>query len=386
LGSDDFAHCDATMQYIRVIDRAFDLLNSRNPIAKGFKAPLRPTNQQFWRPFVDEAKSYLQAIKLSSGDQVCNTNRKTGVIGLITALTSFCTLFDTLVVGGPLKYILGYKFSQDHIELFFCAIRGQGGWNNNPTARQFKAAYKRLLMHQNVKAIATGNCIPLETVELLAISSRIDRQQTVTEAESYVDQRVAINDVMDLSDHDYSDIPDFAHLSTYVENIVVYIAGFVVRKLLKLFNCSECKSALLAAGDANCVIASDDVCTSLLVRKSRGGLLIPSADVVQICKVCERAIRALFQQNNRPPSGSMLKLQIINQVLTHVANSDIFSSLGVHAMTTDPLSDHRVRLLKAVCDKYCVVGLYHAGKVFTQSLQGSNIRSVLSKTILFKGQ
>jgi len=36
--------------------------------------------------------------------------------------------------------------------------------------------------------------------------------------------------------------------------------------------------------------------------------------------------------------------------------------------------------------KYCVVRLYHAGKVFTQSLQGSNIRSVLSKTILFKGQ
>ena len=37
-------------------------------------------------------------------------------------------MFDTLVGGecgvpGPLKYLLSYKFSQDHIELFFCAVR-----------------------------------------------------------------------------------------------------------------------------------------------------------------------------------------------------------------------------------------------------------------------
>jgi len=39
-----------------------------------------------------------------------------------------------------MKYLLTYKFSQDHIELFFGAVRSTGGFNNNPTA------YKRLLM------------------------------------------------------------------------------------------------------------------------------------------------------------------------------------------------------------------------------------------------
>ena len=32
----------------------------------------------------------------------------------------------------PFKYLLTYKFSQDHIELLFSCIRAKGGWNNNP--------------------------------------------------------------------------------------------------------------------------------------------------------------------------------------------------------------------------------------------------------------
>ena len=42
----------------------------------------------------------------------------------------------------PMKYILTYKFSQDHLELFFGAIRSSGGFNINPTAQQFTAACK----------------------------------------------------------------------------------------------------------------------------------------------------------------------------------------------------------------------------------------------------
>jgi hypothetical protein len=41
-----------------------------------------------------------------------------------------------------LLYVPAYKVSLDHLELFFSSIRSAGGWNNNPTARQFTAAYK----------------------------------------------------------------------------------------------------------------------------------------------------------------------------------------------------------------------------------------------------
>ena len=39
LGLASFAECGATVRFIRIIDRIFDLMNSCNPLAKGFKAP-----------------------------------------------------------------------------------------------------------------------------------------------------------------------------------------------------------------------------------------------------------------------------------------------------------------------------------------------------------
>ena len=45
-----------------------------------------------------------------------------------------------------------YKLSQDHLELFFCAVRPCEGWNNNPAAMQFASAYRRLLARHHVEA------------------------------------------------------------------------------------------------------------------------------------------------------------------------------------------------------------------------------------------
>ena len=47
-----FEGCDATVDFIWLIDRLFDLLNSRNPVARGYMAPLRVSNQACWRPSI----------------------------------------------------------------------------------------------------------------------------------------------------------------------------------------------------------------------------------------------------------------------------------------------------------------------------------------------
>jgi len=38
----------------------------------------------------------------------------------------------------PLKFVLTYKMSQDHLELFFGCVSARGGSNNNPNCVQFK--------------------------------------------------------------------------------------------------------------------------------------------------------------------------------------------------------------------------------------------------------
>ena len=41
------------------------------------------------------------------------------------------------------------------------------GCNDNPTARQFKSAYKKILTHNYVQNVVFGNCLALEDIPIL---------------------------------------------------------------------------------------------------------------------------------------------------------------------------------------------------------------------------
>lgn len=139
LSLSEFQGNEATVRFIRCIDRLFNFLNSRNPFAKGYKAPLRPTNEFLWRPQILAELKYLKNIKNIEGKLMWNTRRYVPFIGTIAAVISIIDIYDTYVKpeGSQIKYLLTYKCSQDHLELFFCAIRGCGSWCPNPTCTQF---------------------------------------------------------------------------------------------------------------------------------------------------------------------------------------------------------------------------------------------------------
>ena len=64
----------------------------------------------------------------ADGQLVSASLRKTTVICLIVLSFSAVTLIDMLVVQESLlKYIVTYKMSQYHMELFFRAVRSRGG-------------------------------------------------------------------------------------------------------------------------------------------------------------------------------------------------------------------------------------------------------------------
>ena len=46
-----FQGFEATVKFIRIFDRLFDVLNTINPLAKGFKSALRVNNKSSWYPF-----------------------------------------------------------------------------------------------------------------------------------------------------------------------------------------------------------------------------------------------------------------------------------------------------------------------------------------------
>ena len=57
-----FQESDVTARFIRCIDRLFDFLNSCNPFGKGYKSPLRKSNECFWRSSILSELEYLKGI------------------------------------------------------------------------------------------------------------------------------------------------------------------------------------------------------------------------------------------------------------------------------------------------------------------------------------
>jgi len=66
-------------------------------------------------------------------------------LGLATAVKSIFSMADEFFSTTDYKYMLTYKFSQDHLEIFFSKIRQRFGNNNNPNALELQTALKQIL-------------------------------------------------------------------------------------------------------------------------------------------------------------------------------------------------------------------------------------------------
>jgi hypothetical protein len=318
-----FADCDATVQFIRVMDQLFDTLNSKYPWAREFKSVMRPSNEQFWRPFLQQAAEYLVNLKLQ-GRPLHETQRKTTVIGFLATIASVQGLYDDFVATNHLKYLATYRLSQDHIELTFNVVRSRGRWNNNPTVGQFRSAYRRLLMKHDIKPTKTGNAKPEQNDSILpATPIETSCESVVTTAEILQNSGVPVDN--NTADHSYCVTVDKIQMSEFSQNIVVYIAGFVARKLLKQLQCIPCKASLLDSDNVgkNCL---------LIQRKDAGGLLFPSKSLVDVCVVTERCIRFVSgcSRDSVPHQRNMrLALQIAVIERTPVASPGIDSRGGI---------------------------------------------------------
>ena len=139
----EFANCAPTAVFILLINNAFDILNSHKISDFNFKQAMCQKNIDKIKSFYTELSHYINNLKLIDGTLVLNSQRKSGFVGLLMDFEALIGMYDEYIVKGDLKFIPTYKLNQDHIELFFGTSPSQGGYNNNPTCRQFIAAYKK---------------------------------------------------------------------------------------------------------------------------------------------------------------------------------------------------------------------------------------------------
>lgn len=370
----EFQGCKATVRFIRIFNNIFDILNSRSLVSPGFKKPLCQKNIDSTTDFVNMAINYISQLKFANNELVIKSQRKTGFIGLIIGFKSSLQLYDDLVTKEKLIYYFPlYKISQDHLELFFSSVRSKGGWNNNPTARQFMGAYKRLLVRGEVREHGVGNCIPLDQVPVLVSSSRINVSDTPEgqinlSLPGYKENDSSLTDITSIwRDHEY--LVNSVVLTEFSEQVVTYIAGFVIRHLQKIIKCVICVGAL-SGNKANFL-------NSLIRQKSHGGLMYPSKDVVKICLKAERCLRMCANLNKK----HILDI-LTNQVLSDCLEHHIFENLNNHLLE-NPVN-HKYFLVKSICYKYFNVRLHFIAK--KESYHMNPLRQQMTKLILFKGQ
>ncbi|KAL7306236.1 hypothetical protein TKK_0001673 [Trichogramma kaykai] len=222
----------ATARFCRIIDDCFDMLNSRNKYNKcPSKLPITLNNLQEIDTTVQAYVLYIKNLKVN-GQEILSSNKRTGFLGLIISMQNAVQLARDLFKEGYLDYLLTYKLSQDHLEMFFACIRKCGGFNNNPTTIQFKSAYRKLVSHVSIKVPLTANCMPLDDTLLMTTRSDITPDQDSSNDDDCEDLDNAIS------------LCDKLSLSMYVEEVIAYVSGAVVKSILPKIKCSICVNEL----------------------------------------------------------------------------------------------------------------------------------------------
>ena len=385
-----FQGAEGTILFIRTIDKLFDMLNSKSPFGKGFKKPLRLGDQDFWQKSFDEAITYLSKLTDFNGTPLLKHRRKTFVLGLITASKSIVSLSQELLTlpENPFKYVLSYKFSQDHLELLFACIRGRNGFNNNPDVLQLKSSLKKILVRNSIVGSRHANCLMFEEESNGSIFSLkwSKRASPIQGNEIEMSNEISLQDISIFYEQHI-----FSH---FKDSVLGYISGFIARKLILTITCHVCANAMINTNNnvmEHCYAKSS---FSLVSFKNRGGLVMPSTDVISVVRICEQVFNFHVSgsdfENPKVSGDKNLKLKLMCTVNKIVLSKKLFSQLDVHDLESAVRNEdlHSTQIIKKIAEKFFTIRLLRYGQDYTEKvLRKSSIglRQQTNKMLLFKG-
>lgn len=296
-----FQNVDATVKYCRTIDHIFDFLNSRNSFGKGVKSPITSSNISNLESVIIPLVNYLFTLKVKNKNNtvsyIYQTAKKSFVIGFAVAIKSLFSIGKLIFNQNPLnKYILTYKFSQEHIEILFARFRQRFGANNNPNVLKFKVALKQILLNNAIKCnkkmvtvtvlmmMFLGHCLSLNGIKKKKDNKGELNFETIDEInQETLNRSILINCIN-------------SFMSEAKQSIFDYITGYVVRKISKHIDCDSCiQSLLLSQTSIEHAYPVLQLYTKLISLKNFGGLFLSSESSYKV--IIEAEIRSKTEIN-----------------------------------------------------------------------------------------
>ena len=244
--------------------------------------------------------------------------------------------------------------------MFFSKVRSRFGWNNNPTALQFKYALKSLLLKNKIESPCTANCLPQSEADNIDRSSgRVD--------------------------------PAVHHLllssNVWRADVLYYISGFVVKNLLESIDFPDCVSALY--DNSSTSIAHDfQKPKSLFNCKQYGNLMLPSDSVYRVVACVDKIARlSLCKWSSFTKKDQLaISMSVLEETRTSLFSSIQDHSKENHILDGDMRDDHITIIIKEIAKHYLTLFFHQFSRVYTERvIKGSmpSRRNKLTKTILF---
>jgi len=332
-----------------------------------------------------------------------------GFLGFYSSTRAVIEIFDKYVKpdNSQLPYLLTYKFSQDHLELFFSAIRARGGWCPNPTCTQFSSVYKRLLIHHEIAS--NGNVEIQDNTTILTVSSSAQRMKRLDTYDPAVYNKIAnlrVCKKYQLDDESFDQSFINAASSDMLPETMSDFCGFVIRKIWTRIKCESCRKFLINMNFDNNInnnysnVSIDDT-TNLsyqnaiqLIFEKRRDNFIPSEAIYKITQLTEQMFRRAINCNegrlpNEPQFGAMLCLKVLRELLSNSRTiCNMFPDLNSHVFddTVEELPYHTYTLIKSIIIEYIEVRMFSHSKICSLRQTGINLRHYMNRQLIWKHQ
>lgn len=308
--NEEFAHAGPTIQFIRTFNDVFDVMNTQRVMHEHpnqLKTALNPFNKDEVLTLLKMARVYIMSLKINDGRKLVpavESPIKAGFRGFVVNIDSISAMYTKYIEHDKDMIMLPtYRFSQDHLEMFFHKVRSRNGCNENPTVLQFSFSYKHLQLITDLTITSGANVSLLAASNILVVSSYGQRKQT------------AIPPIEEEAEEESEDesiaILENIHRDEYLidkcnKSSVTFVAYKIEQSLLQCEHiyCDLCRRVLLENEKVD--------------RRDCIGGKSPCKSTYAICKEADLAIKRNIGSNN-------LKNRVIGSVVSNLNIDHLYS-------------------------------------------------------------
>lgn len=380
-GYDGFTECKKEVQFIRLCNNVFDVMNfgENKKIDNYFKQPLCANTKNKFFLLFEEFELFTSKLSMEVKRNKCikrlPAQNQMGFFGLLINMQSTFGIYEDYVQSGPLTVFYPFQYSQDNLETYFSLVRGSLGANNNPNVQQFQSAYRKLLFC-TPHISGDTNCNTEFPSDLLDASSRCQHssssldQNTVVRAEEF---EIAIDYDTLISDD----------LEPYERHLCALSASGVEAKIirsLKSKSVSECQDCL------NVFRENEKITDTFIAKKQERGQLIeqPCSSTVNVILASEK-IMQILKSSEHIEFASMIKTIFNNLDIDSLYTSSLFS-LHCHEKVTNVYS-HKEDFIFKILETYMHMKSKKICERISEEERGETIkRKKLRRAIILAGQ